>query len=342
MNMRTSGGFPAPMFSEGLSPAAPLGGDGNPLEPAPPPPPSTANVIFMGPNGLRAGWRLTIFFAQLFALAFLIGLIARHFLHGQQPGPADGYLSTILSEGATFSVVLFASFVMAKIENRTLADYGLPWRNAFRGKFWEGMVWGFLALSALLLSLRAAGVYSFGAPAIHGRDIAFYAAAWGLAFLLVGFFEEFFVRGYAQFTLTTGIGFWPAAILLSAAFGALHLSNPGETWIGGLSAGLFGFLFCLVLRRTGDLWLAIGFHCSWDWGESFFYGVPDSGFVSPGHFLSSSFQGNKWLTGGSVGPEGSVLCIVLLLVLWILFSFRFPEARYPDPAALGDHRRRAA
>jgi hypothetical protein len=154
--------------------------------------------------------------------------------------------------------------------------------------------------------------------------------------------EEFLFRGYALFTLTTGIGFWPSAILLSAGFGAVHLTNQGETWIGGLSAGLFGFLFCLILRRTGDLWLAIGFHCSWDWGESFFYGVPDSGFVSPGHFLSSSFQGNKWITGGSVGPEGSVLCIVVLLVLWILFSFRFREARYPDPAALGDHRRHAA
>jgi membrane protease YdiL (CAAX protease family) len=330
------------MFSEGLSPAAPPGGDGNPLEPAPPPPPSTANVVFMGPNGLRAGWRLLIFLGIFFTLAFLIGVVARHFIGDQQPGPAEGYLSTILSEAATFALVLVCSFVMTKIEKRTLADYGLPWRKAFRGKFWEGMVWGFAALTALLLSLRAAGAYSFGPPAIHGRDVAFYAAVWGVAFLLVGFVEEFLFRGYALFTLTTGIGFWPSAILLSAGFGAVHLTNQGETWIGGLSAGLFGFLFCLILRRTGDLWLAIGFHCSWDWGESFFYGVPDSGFVSPGHFLSSSFQGNKWITGGSVGPEGSVLCIVVLLVLWILFSFRFREARYPDPAALGDHRRHAA
>lgn len=340
MNMRTSGGFPAPMFSEGLSPAPPAGSDGNPLEPAPPPPaPSTLNAIFMGPNGPRAGWRLAIFLVLLFALAFLIGLVAKHFLHGQQPGPASGPLGTIIAEGASFALVLFVSFVMTKIEKRTLADYGLPWRNAFQGKFWEGMVWGFAALTALLLALRAAGAYSFGAPAIHGREIAQYAAVWGVAFLLVGFFEEFLVRGYAQFTLTTGIGFWPSAILLSAAFGALHLGNSGETWLGGLSAGLFGFLFCLLLRRTGNLWLPIGFHCSWDWGESFFYGVPDSGFVSPGHFLSSSFRGNKWITGGSVGPEGSVLCVVLLLVLWILFCFRFRQARYPDPAALGDPRR---
>src|ERR1700680_1231283 len=112
MHMRTSGGFPAPMFSDGLSPAPPPGGDGNPLEPAPPPPaPSTLNVIFMGPNGLRAGWRLLIFLGVFFTLAFLIGLVARHFLHGQQPGPASGYLGTIIGEAASFALVLFVSFV---------------------------------------------------------------------------------------------------------------------------------------------------------------------------------------------------------------------------------------
>ncbi len=41
-------------------------------------------------------------------------------------------------------------------------------------------------------------------------------------------FEEFLFRGYAQFTLATGIGFWPAATALSAAFGAVHLHNSGE------------------------------------------------------------------------------------------------------------------
>jgi membrane protease YdiL (CAAX protease family) len=340
MSMRTSGGLPAPMLSEGFSPAPPAGGQGNSLDPAPPAS-STLRTIFMGPNGPRAGWRLAIFLVLFFALVALASVAARHFVHGQQQaGPASGPLETILQEGVAVALLLFVTFVMTKIEKRTLADYGLPWRNAFRGRFWEGMLWGFAALTTLLLVLRATGDYSFGAPAIHGRQIAAYGAAWGAAFLLVGFFEESLVRGYPQFTLTTGMGFWPSAILLSAVFGSGHLSNPGETWLGGLNAGLFGFLLCLLLRRTGNLWLPIGFHCSWDWGESFFYGVPDSGFVSPGHFLSSSFQGSKWITGGTVGPEGSALCVALLLVLWVLFSFRFREARYPNPAALGDPRRR--
>jgi hypothetical protein len=58
------------------------------------------------------------------------------------------------------------------------------------------------------------------------------------------------------------------------------------------------------------------------------YSVPDSGGVSPGHLLKSSFHGPKWLTGGSVGPEGSVLIFVLLVLLWILFDRTYPEVKY--------------
>ena len=129
-----------------------------------------------------------------------------------------------------------------------------------------------------------------------------FAVFWAVFFLIVGFYEEFFTRGYTQFTLTEAVGFWPAAILLSLGFGALHLENPGESWVGILGAMVIGFFFCLTLRRTGNLWFAIGFHASWDWGESYFYSVPDSGGMAPGHLLHSSLQGPRWLTGGSVGP----------------------------------------
>ncbi len=78
-----------------------------------------------------------------------------------------------------------------------------------------------------------------------------FAVFWAGFFLIVGFYEEFFTRGYTQFTLTDGVGFWPAAILLSLGFGALHLENPGESWVGILGAIVIGFFFCLTLRRTG-------------------------------------------------------------------------------------------
>src|SRR6202158_2805443 len=144
-------------------------------------------------------------------------------------------------------------------------------------------------------------------------------------FLLVGLFEEFLLRGYTQFTLARGIGFWPAAVVMSCLFGLIHRGNEGEQWPGLLAAAFIGFFFCLTLRRTGNLWFAVGFHAAWEWGETFFYSVPDSGMVSPGHLLSSSLRGPQWLSGGSVGPEGSVLCFVVIALVWISFDRIYPR-----------------
>lgn len=308
------------------------------LGPVPPQgsgPESTTHYIFMGPNGLRAGWRLLIF-ATIVATPILGIIFLQKALGAQQnhQQPQMTPALAMLGDGILFLLFWFASWIMTLIEGRTVGDYGLPARKAFGKEFWLGAVIGFVAMSVLLVMLRVAGVFHFGSLALHGAALARYAVLWGLAFLLVGFAEEFTTRGYAQFTLTTGIGFWPAAILLSAGFGSLHLGNHGEDWIGALGAGSAGFLFCFILRRTGDLWMPIGVHAAWDWAESFFYGVPDSGQVAPGHMLNPTFHGSKLLTGGSVGPEGSILCFLVLALLWIFFHFWLPKAKYPNPAAL--------
>jgi len=132
------------------------------------------------------------------------------------------------------------------------------------------------------------------------------------------------VRGYSQFTLARGIGFWPSAVTLSCAFAILHLDNEGERWPGLLAVFCIGMFLCLTLRRTGNLWFAIAFHAAWDWGETFFYSVPDSGMVAPGHLLSSSLRGKAWLTGGSVGPEGSVFCFLVIALTAVAFSRAYP------------------
>lgn len=116
------------------------------------------------------------------------------------------------------------------------------------------------------------------------------------------------------------IGFWPAVILLSVAFGAAHLGNPNEDLLGALVVVLFGIFLGLTLRRTGSLWFAVGLHCTFDWGESYLYAVPDSGGTSVGHLVTSSMHGAIWLTGGSVGPEDSVISLVCLVIVTALFA----------------------
>jgi hypothetical protein len=57
------------------------------------------------------------------------------------------------------------------------------------------------------------------------------------------------------------------------------------------------------------------------------YSVPDSGGMVTGHLLNSSFHGSRWLTGGSVGPEGSVLVFVVIALMWLVFDRLYPRSR---------------
>ncbi len=280
--------------------------------------------FFVGGEGLRPGWRILLFLAMAAAIGFVLTDVTSHW----HPSGAGRLWQGWLIELELFLAALASAFFMARIEKRSLGDYGLPARAAFGRNFWVGAVWGFVWLTILMLALRVSGVFYFGGLAIHGVRILKFAAFYGLLFLTVGFFEEFSVRGYVQFTLTQGVGFWRAAILLSAVFGALHYSNQGEGWVGLLGAGCIGLFFCLTLRRTGGLWFAVGFHAAWDWGESYLYSVPDSGEISPGHLLNSSFHGSHWLTGGSIGPEGSVLLFIIIAVMWVAFDRVYREVRY--------------
>jgi hypothetical protein len=152
--------------------------------------------------------------------------------------------------GIFAAMLLLVTWIMAKIEGRTIADYGLPWRRAFCGQFWLGASISFLSLTALLFMLHLLGAYSFGSRALHGAEVLKYGTVWAVPLFLAAMLEDFFYRGYVLFTLTTGIGFWPAAILTSLLMGGAHHFNPGGRGLGPVSATAYCLVTCLILRRS--------------------------------------------------------------------------------------------
>ena len=306
-----------------------------PPEPAAPPPVLSPaqpgwKSIFRGPDGIRAGWRVLIFLLITVAL-FAALFFALFFAARARPRTSISLLTPLglsQSEGILFLFTSLAALIMARIEHRKYGDYGLPLKLALRKNFWIGTLVGFLAISASLLGIFALRGFRLTGLALHGNTLLTATLAWSATFVLVGLAEEFSFRGYLQFTLTTGMGFWPAAFLLSALFGLAHALNPGETKFGLLSVVFFALLFCLFLRRTGNLWWAVGFHAGWDWGQTFFYGVPDSGIAPYHNLFSCSFSGPPWLTGGTVGPEASIFTPIVLAIVAILFSCAYRENRY--------------
>jgi hypothetical protein len=294
------------------------------------PPRSLSAEIFLGPNGIRAGWRLLIFLVIFIALGAAVQFTVfripavRGYMQSQ-PKSLITPGGQIVSEGLAVLCLLISAFIMTKIEKRSFADYGLPLRESFGKRFWQGVPLGLAMLSLLMVLIAIFHGFSLGGFAITGGDAVKYGALYGLGFILVGISEEFSFRGYMQSTLASGMGFWPAAIVLAILFGAIHLGNPGEAKYGAVMAGLFGLVAAFSLRRTGTIWFAIGMHASWDWGETYLYSVPDSGLLAQGHLLNSSFHGPTWLTGGSVGPEGSAFVFLVLLTWALAIHLLFPS-----------------
>jgi membrane protease YdiL (CAAX protease family) len=299
--------------------------------PAPPstPPQGLRGNIFLNHGELRAGWRLLLYAGFVSGLAFAVGIALVLLVPTARNHYFPGFWFT--EEAFGFLVVFGAALIMAQIEHRPVGAYGLPVRSAFGKLFWQGWLLGLVEISALVGLIYAFGGYRFGSLALQGGEIFRWGMIWAIVFVFVGLFEEFLFRGYTQFTLGEGVGFWPAAILLSCSFGAVHLENQGENWVGAASVVMTGLVFAFALRRTGTLWFVVGWHASFDFGETFLFSVPNSGQLFDGHLSNATLLGRTWLTGGSVGPEGSVFSFLTMAVLALLIHFLFP-AKNPKPA----------
>lgn len=320
------------------------------------PVPALASSSFLsGPYGLRAGWGLLIAVALVFLLFPTVNALLRasHLVppHAMQNSPGPG--AVLLRELGGLLVTAVTTWIMAKVERRPVAVYGLGSNSKFK-QLALGSVVGLAAISMLVFVLIKSGLLVIDQRLLVGAQAFQYALLWIPGFLAIGFFEEYLFRGYLQYTLARGLqglapllspklnpqafGFWTAAALVSFGFGAVHGSNPGESPAGLICAGLASLLFCFSLWRTGSLWWAIGTHAAWDYGQSFLFGVADSGTMIGHRLLATHPVGTPLLSGGATGPEGSILCLPVLALLAAVVHFTQPAgpqsyaSRMPRPA----------
>jgi uncharacterized protein len=285
-------------------------------------PPPAESRVFQSQSLLFVFLRICLYIALATGISFALQWIMATLLTAERSLYSPKTL--LIAEGSSLAGAFAAAAVMSRLERRSFGDYGLPARGAFGKLFWQGALFGLAEISAVIGAIATLGSYHFGPLAIHGADLLRWAAFWGAFFVLVGLYEEFAFRGYVQFSLAQALRFWPAAVLLSVAFGLVHITNPGESKLGVAGVMLTGLLWCFTLRRTGNLWFAVGMHASFDFGETFLYSVPDSGVVFPGHLSNATLAGPGWLTGGSAGPEASLCDFIVLLVLFYVFHRLYP------------------
>jgi hypothetical protein len=141
--------------------------------------------------------------------------------------------------------------------------------------------------------------------------------------------EELMMRGYGFQILLANFGTWATIIPCGVVFALLHTANPNATWVGIANTAGFGVLFGYAFVRSRDLWLPAGLHFGWNITLPLF-GVNVSGLRMKvtGHDMVWS-AGNLW-SGGSYGPEASVLTSVVMLVLAV-YIWKAPVRRQLSP-----------
>jgi membrane protease YdiL (CAAX protease family) len=147
-----------------------------------------------------------------------------------------------------------------------------------------------------------------------------------LLFLLVALGEELVFRGYLLVNLCEGIGPVLALALTSMLFGLFHSLNPNFSLLALVNIVLAGTALGYGWLVSGNLWLPMAYHFSWNFFQGTVFSLPVSG-VRYGGLLAVADRGTAPLvTGAAFGPEGGIVGTLALLlafpVLWLWGRWR--------------------
>ncbi|MFV0457566.1 MAG: lysostaphin resistance A-like protein [Actinomycetales bacterium] len=218
---------------------------------------------------------------------------------------------------AIVSVALFL-LMMRWLVKRPALELGRP-RGALELGVGVGLGIGLMSLSVAIVAMlggyRVTG-FHLGAGLLAGLAIGVGA----------GFAEEIFFRGVLVRLLDKRFGSVVALVSTSLLFGLVHLTNPGSSVWGAVAIAIeAGLLLGAAYLLTRRLWLAIGIHIGWNFSQAGIFSINVSGSgMGAGGLLTSTMQGPDWLTGGSMGIEGSVVSVAIGLAagVWLLLLAR--------------------
>lgn len=204
---------------------------------------------------------------------------------------------------------------------------------------------GSIALSALLgvamIALASAVLFACGVYQLNEYR-GFNSALFGVAgvILVAATLEEVVFRGVMFQALESAWGTVPALWLQSLIFSVLHIANldsnlgTPELVVTVISGTLIGAFWTVLFVQSRNIWVVAAHHAAWNFAV-LLTGLPLSGLddwraVAP---LESSYHGPNWLSGGTVGPEDSILTVMLVAAVFTVILLWARKSRRLLPAA---------
>ena len=268
--------------------------------------------VFLSPeeSRLRAGWRLLpqlILYILLSIVFFDISSALGH----------ESSVSSILDRIMDFFAITCSVYLVRRwMDKRSFESLGVKISRQSLIDIFAGIGITFLMMATIFSVMLGLNWLTFNGFAWQFDPISTVLSSvctFFIIFLLVGWNEELFSRGYQLQTIASGLNLFWGAVLSAAVFGVIHLRNPHATWVS--TAGIFfaGIFFAYAYIRTRQLWLPIGLHIGWNFFEGVVFGFPVSGLgIYP--LTRIQVMGPELWTGGPFGPEAGLIILPAMML----------------------------
>ena len=240
----------------------------------------------------------------LFMILYALATIPEHYIE-------NNWISGTLSFTCGVLLLLIYGWLTRSFEGRKIEELSMPKYLKHTG---IGVLWGILLMTAIIGIFALCGWYKivgccFNVAVVYRLLMTYFVVAVG---------EEIVFRGIMFRLLDSQFNVWVALLISAVVFGIAHIINPNATVVSTIGISLAsGVLFGLLFKYYRTLWVPIGIHWSWNFVQGTVTGSPVSGMVPDYSILNSVTSGPELLTGGSFGPEASIILMILGLVLCI-------------------------
>lgn len=272
---------------------------------------------------LRSGWKVFLVIAMYCILAIISEVIVAVSiaLKGgdlRSIGMSNYYINNLLY-GVRLIIVLFVVHIgMKHFEKEQVKNIGLISMKDGGRDLIYGLLGGAISMALIFGILLTLGKIALINPLYQPQFPS--SVLWGIPmFIFVGLGEEILTRGYIMYSIGRYNRVWVAVISSALLFAVMHLLNPNMKMLGFINIFIVGILFSYMVIKTGNLWMAIGYHITWNYFQGNIFSFPVSGQNQEGMYMIQVLE-DSIFTGGAFGPEAGIVATIVLglgfLAVW--------------------------
>lgn len=297
---------------------------------------ATGQEVFQSAVMAWRTWPIATIFIAFFSffVGALLGMAAIEGLKAAGAYPAAEWANVVLSTTVVFGASIIALLAWVRFfERKQLAAIGLGAGGLGKGARGFALGIAFVTLTVGLLWLI--GVCRFdqpGAIAAPSLNTILPSLLLILTFLVQGSFEEVAMRGWIMPVFAKRYGLVVGVIVSTAMFALGHVINipmSPELVLGIINVVFAGLFLAFYAITERSLWGPCGWHAAWNWMLGQGLGLSVSGTETGAPSLLADMapaQGaGWWLTGGSFGPEASIVTTAVLAIGIAYWARKMPR-----------------